>query len=108
MDIANILFKMCPGQEWTLNSNNYEDLVWLSETKKPTLKEIKNFEKEAELLVALENLRAKRNQLLAESDWTQVNDSPVDKEAWADYRQSLRDLPESTDPLDPVWPVLPE
>jgi hypothetical protein len=34
-----------------------------------------------------------RNAQLAKSDWTQVADAPVDKAAWATYRQALRDLP---------------
>ena len=41
-------------------------------------------------------LRKIRNALLRESDWTQVNDSPLtdeQKQAWATYRQILRDLP---------------
>lgn len=53
-------------------------------------------------------LRAERNRLLAECDWTQALDSPVDKAAWATYRQSLRDLPQNTtDPLNPIWPERP-
>jgi len=40
-----------------------------------------------------EEIRNKRNQLLAESDWTQLPDAPVkDKEAWQEYRQALRNL----------------
>ena len=38
-------------------------------------------------------LRSNRDQLLAASDWTQLPDAPVDKAAWATYRQALRDLP---------------
>ena len=44
----------------------------------------------------LEILRNKRNELLKESDWTQMSDSPLTdskKTEWATYRQSLRDLP---------------
>ncbi len=41
------------------------------------------------------NVRAKRNQLLADSDWTQLADSIVNKSAWATYRQALRSLPQS-------------
>lgn len=36
--------------------------------------------------------REYRNQLLTASDWTQLPDAPVDREAWAAYRQALRDL----------------
>lgn len=45
------------------------------------------------------NLRAARDQALKASDWTQLADAPVDKEAWATYRQALRDLPD-----DENWP----
>lgn len=41
-------------------------------------------------------LRRTRNRLLAQSDWTQISDSPLSdeqKQAWVDYRQALRDLP---------------
>lgn len=38
-------------------------------------------------------LRVHRNNLLAQSDFTQLPDAPVDKTAWANYRQALRDLP---------------
>lgn len=37
--------------------------------------------------------------LLTLSDWTQLEDSPADKEAWAIYRQALRDLNHHPD-----WP----
>ena len=40
-----------------------------------------------------ERMRNHRNRLLAQSDWTQVADVPVDREAWATYRQALRDFP---------------
>lgn len=50
--------------------------------------------------------RRKRNRLLAESDWTQMPDAPLDaplRKAWTDYRQALRDLDMSgTD-----WPETP-
>ena len=45
--------------------------------------------------LGLWQVRQKRNQLLAECDWTQSPDSPLsdsDKTAWATYRQSLRDI----------------
>ena len=48
-----------------------------------------------------------RNKKLLDSDWTQLPDAPVDKEAWAEYRQKLRDLPETTDTLNIVWPDRP-
>lgn len=44
-----------------------------------------------------EEIRQKRNELLFESDWTQLLDSPLteqQKVEWTIYRQQLRNLPE--------------
>ena len=60
----------------------------------------------------MDKLRAERNILLTESDWTQSPDSPLSdevKDDWASYRQALRDLPANTaDPADPTWPTQSE
>lgn len=66
-----------------------------------------NQQAEAEALLWRE-LRIRRSQLLAQCDWTQVPDAPVDQAAWAAYRQALRDLPGNTaDPANPDWPTPP-
>lgn len=57
-------------------------------------------------------LRARRKELLLESDWTQLADAPLsseEKAEWAVYRQALRDLPaqEGLDPANPSWPQSP-
>lgn len=60
----------------------------------------------------VQRLREQRNARLADCDHTQLSDSPLSSEEKADYaayRQALRDLPENTsDPLNPEWPVKPE
>ena len=46
--------------------------------------------------LVLAELRHRRDALLAQTDWTQVNDAPLSSEqkaAYATYRQALRDLP---------------
>lgn len=53
-------------------------------------------------------VRAKRDKLLLESDWTQLPDVPfATKEAWAVYRQALRDVTIQPDPFNIVWPESP-
>lgn len=53
-------------------------------------------------------VRAERNTKLSDSDWTQVADAPVDKQAWATYRQALRDISTQTGfPWTVDWPVAP-
>jgi hypothetical protein len=56
----------------------------------------------------LARMRYWRDGELARTDWTQVADAPVDKQAWAIYRQALRDLPASnSDPRKIELPVAP-
>lgn len=50
----------------------------------------------------LERMRIHRDRLLAESDWTQTVDAPVDRAAWAAYRQALRDFPATWIPSEEV------
>ena len=52
-----------------------------------------------------------RDALLAESDWTQVLDSPLSPEKraeWAKYRQELRDITLQIDEANIMWPTKPE
>jgi hypothetical protein len=56
-----------------------------------------------------EKVRKDRNQRLAESDWTQLADSPADKTSWATYRQDLRDISAQAGfPWEVTWPTKPE
>ena len=74
-----------------------------------TAEEIAEIEAQQALVPALqmEQLRAKRNQLLTETDYLALADSTLTDEM-RDYRQALRDLPANTvDPANPVWPVKP-
>lgn len=69
---------------------------------------------DAEAIAAKDTEQAKsvrdtRNQKLKDSDWTQLIDAPVDRQAWLVYRQELRDITAQTGfPWDVQWPVQPE
>ena len=53
-------------------------------------------------------VRTDRNSRLAACDWTQLPDAPVDRQAWATYRQELRDVSSQTGfPWNVVWPSEP-
>jgi hypothetical protein len=53
-------------------------------------------------------IRGQRDMLLAQSDWTQTPDAPVDQAAWATYRQALRDIPQQPGfPDNVTWPTAP-
>lgn len=66
---------------------------------------------EEELLdIKYARLRGERDYLLKQSDWTQFNDSPLSskqKAEWALYRQALRDLPNTVDINNIVYPTQP-
>jgi len=57
-----------------------------------------------------EQVRWHRDRILAETDWRAVKDRTM-SQAWKDYRQALRDLPqdheEANDAAD-NWPEPPE
>lgn len=63
----------------------------------------------------LKDVRLMRNKLLSVCDWTQVSDSPLSadmKNAWATYRQELRDITNNLDDITNLenvpWPTKPE
>ena len=56
----------------------------------------------------INELRAYRNYLLAQSDWSQLPDAQCDKTAWATYRQALRDFPATWEPAETAdFPEMP-
>jgi len=96
---------LCPGAEFVLRGDVLE---WYdTEQTQPTEAQI---DAEIARLAAeqpLVELRAKRNQLLTETDYLAFADSTLTDEMRS-YRQALRDLPANTvDPANPVWPVKP-
>ena len=76
--------------------NNYANLLALAK------------QEEQEKLANL--IRAKRDKLLADTDWTQVSDNALtnlQREKYRVYRQALRDIPEQAGfPYNVVFPTL--
>ena len=55
-------------------------------------------------------VRIERNQLIANTDWTQLPDADLantETANWASYRQALRDITTQSDPFNIEWPVSP-
>ena len=109
MNLIESLQHARPDGQWVLNGG-YETLEWLPQntTTKPTLAELEAAWEEIKDSVAWRPARKKRNELLTQSDWTQLADSTADKTAWANYRQELRDIPQTfATPESVVWPDKP-
>ena len=94
-----------------LHGDTYEDVVWLDERAKPS-KSV--WQAEFDTLVAtipLNEVRAVRNRLLAETDWVVTMHKEKGTNipaAWKTYRDALRDITDSATSLDDVtWPEKP-
>ena len=63
-----------------------------------------------ELQAQYAKIRQQRIELLKASDWTQIADYDLgaDRDAWAAYRQALRDLADALNPFDIAWPLAPQ
>ena len=110
-----------PGAECNIRGDLYSGIEWLDKIQtQPTEDEINLKLKELQDAEPLKLLREERNRVIAETDWTQANDSPLStskKTEWQTYRQALRDLPSKSNPkLDSygnldmssvTWPTKP-
>ena len=64
----------------------------------------------ADTTLTWDDIRATRDQILRNTDWTMTSGATVDQAQWAAYRQNLRDLPQTykdKTPDDVVWPTQP-
>lgn len=121
-DNPNVSFPARPSEEvlakWevysckTIIPSNPDEMIWIIVDDKFDFVNgewffLQKLEK-LPLSEAAANVRHFRNDLLASSDWTQLSDATVDKVAWAEYRQQLRDVSaQPTFPYDVNWPIKP-
>jgi hypothetical protein len=110
-DYALVLSREYPGREWSLNGNDYSGLTFHDDGPVPSQADLDGLWPSVRDAEAWDRVRVERDARLAACDWTQVADAPLtasEKTAWADYRQSLRDVPQDFDtPDDVVWPEQP-
>jgi RecB family endonuclease NucS len=102
MDIIQVLSKKYSNYLWHVN-DSYESLIWddSNDIPKPTLSELETSWAEMNIEKPYEELRIIRNKLLSETDFMFTTDYslPNDvKEKWVAYRQTLRDLPQTSSP----------
>jgi hypothetical protein len=72
---------------------------------KPTLEQLEQYNVQADLYVAMETLRAKRNKLLADTDYLALSDNTMTEEVKT-YRQALRDITEGLTTKEQVEAVV--
>ena len=108
--IEKAILKINPNAEFTLNANDLDQITWLNGTTP-----ISNADLEAQFPIvefdmAMEDLRAKRNKLLQDTDHYALSDQTLSDDMRT-YRQSLRDITNGLTTVEDVnsvtWPTKP-
>jgi hypothetical protein len=103
-DLSDAIIDSYPTCHCSVVGNNYETLKWSPNNTipKPTLAELNIIIARLTLEAPMKQLRQQRNQKLEESDkyvipdWPHTNDTV--RQSWLTYRQSLRNLPSTSNP----------
>ena len=86
----------------TCTGENPEFLAWLEAGNTPEPAPVEP--------VTWDAIRAKRDQIIRDTDYTMIPGATLDQAQWAAYRQILRDLPQTfaeTGPESVIWPEPP-
>ena len=104
--IIEAILRINPNAQVSVNGSDIDNIQWI-DTQPIPKDQILAILPQVELDNALDNLRAKRNKLLADSDYIVLSDSPVaDKANWLTYRQSLRDITQGLSTVEQVQAVV--
>jgi hypothetical protein len=105
--IIEAILKLNPTAQVSVSGDDINTIVWENGTPPIPKEQILAILPQVKMDMALQNLRDKRNKLLADSDYIVLADSPVnDKANWLTYRQELRDLTEGLDTVEEVNAVV--
>ena len=99
--IIDAILKINPNANVSVNAEDINQITWLNGTPPIPKEQILAIIPQVELDMALDNLRAKRNKLLADSDYFALSDNTMTEEMKV-YRQKLRDITEGLTTLAKV------
>ena len=103
--IIKAIQKINPNAEVSVSGNDINQITWENGTTPISKADIEAQFPAVEFDMAMEDLRAKRNKDLQDSDWTQLPDNTLTSEqrnAWMLFRTELRNI---TDGLTTVEQV---
>ena len=89
--IEQAILKINPTAEFTIHGGNINTIEWLNGTTPIPVSEIEAQLTAVEFDMAMENLRTRRNALLAETDFHALSDVTMSADMTT-YRQELRDI----------------
>ena len=89
--IEKAILKINPNAEFSVNANDINQITWHNETTPIPKADIEAQFTAVEFDMAMEDLRAKRNNLLKDTDHYALSDQTLSDDMRT-YRQSLRDI----------------
>jgi len=90
-NVIKAILKINPNAEVSVSNNDINTIVWENGTTPIPVADIQAQFPIVEFDRAMEDLRAKRNNLLADTDYLALSDNTMSAEMKT-YRQSLRDI----------------
>jgi len=109
-DIIKAVLKINPNAEVSISENDINTIVWENGTTPIPVADIQAQLPIVEFDTAMEDLRTKRNNLLADTDYLALSDNTMSAEMTT-YRQSLRDITNGLTTVADVeavtWPTKP-
>ena len=91
MKISKAIKKINPNADFTVNGEDVNQIAWLNGTTPISVADIQAQFTAVEFDMAMEDLRTKRNKLLADTDHLALSDNTLSTDM-ATYRTSLRDI----------------
>jgi hypothetical protein len=105
MNVLKSILKINPNARASVLDNDINRITWHNGTTPIPKADIEAQFPIVEFDMAMADLRAKRNKLLADTDYLALSDNTM-SEAMATYRQSLRDITEGLTTVDEVNAVV--
>ena len=110
-DIIKAIQKINPNAEVSVNADDINQITWLNGTTPIPVADIEAQFSAVEFDMAMEDLRAKRNNLLADTDYLALSDNTLSTDM-ANYRTQLRDITNGLTTVEDVnavtFPTKPE
>jgi hypothetical protein len=91
--LEKAILKINPTAQFSINADDINQITWHNGTPPIPKEQILAIIPQVELDIAMETLRAKRNKLLAATDYLALSDNTMTEEDRT-YRQALRDITE--------------
>ena len=108
--IIKAIQKINPNAEVTVHEDDINSIEWLNGTTPIPVADIEAQFTAVEFDIAMEDLRAKRDKLIAETDYLALSDQTLSTEM-STYRQALRDITNGITTVEQAnnvtWPTKP-